>query len=126
MLKITSPGGSTLLTGDIMQKSERHLLALDPALLKCDLLVAPHHGSNSSSSPAFVAAVAPMAVWFPVGYRNRWDFPKPEVVDRYRATGAVLGDSVTDGALRMCFRPGLEPRLDLRYRLDAARLWTAH
>ncbi len=126
VLKITSPSGSALLTGDIMQKSERHLLTLDPALLKSDLLVAPHHGSNSSSSPAFVAAVAPMAVWFPVGYHNRWDFPKPEVVDRYRATGAVLGDSVTDGALRMCFRPGLAPRLDLRYRLDAARLWTAH
>ena len=125
VLKVTGPGGSALLTGDLMKKGEKRLLQLQPDGLKSELLVAPHHGSNSSSTPPFVAAVAPEAVWFPVGYRNRWDFPKPEVVDRYRQAGAVLADSAADGALRMCFRPGRQPFLTMRWRRDAAHLWTA-
>ncbi|HLW74030.1 MAG TPA: DNA internalization-related competence protein ComEC/Rec2 [Gammaproteobacteria bacterium] len=125
VLKVSGPGGSVLLTGDLMKKGEKRLLQLDAGGLKSELLVAPHHGSNSSSTPPFVAAVAPAAVWFPVGYRNRWDFPKPEVVDRYRQTGAELADSASDGALRMCFRPGSQPVLNMRWRRDAAHLWTA-
>ncbi|HEY3860075.1 MAG TPA: ComEC/Rec2 family competence protein [Gammaproteobacteria bacterium] len=66
--------GRTLLVGDLMKKGEARLLAMESDL-RSDLLVAPHHGSNSSSTPPFVAAVMPRAVWFPVGYRNHWDFP---------------------------------------------------
>jgi competence protein ComEC len=124
VLRITGPGGSTLLVGDIMKKGEKRLLELEPAGLGSMLLVAPHHGSNSSSTGPFVAAVHPREVWFPVGYRNRWDFPKEEVVARYSAI-ATLGDTVTDGALCMRFRPGSEPFVYMRWRRDAARLWTA-
>ncbi|HEV2322107.1 MAG TPA: hypothetical protein VGT42_07065 [Gammaproteobacteria bacterium] len=125
VLKVSGAGGSALLTGDIMRQSDRRLLELGAPALKTDLLVAPHHGSNSSSIPAFVAAVAPMEALFPVGYRNRWGFPKPEVVARYSAAGAALADSVNDGAVRMAFRPGVRPVVVMRWRLDSAWFWTA-
>ena len=125
VLKVSGAGGSALLTGDIMRKSEQRLLTLGAPALKTDLLIAPHHGSNSSSTPDFVAAVAPTEVLFPVGYRNRWGFPKPEVVARYSAAGAGLADSVNDGAVRMAFRPGSRPAVVMRWRPDSAWFWTA-
>lgn len=124
VIRVSGTGGSALLTGDIMRKSERRLLDLDAPALKSDLLVAPHHGSNSSSTEPFVAATAPGLVLFPVGYRNRWGFPKPEVVARYAGEGAVLADSADDGAVRVSFRPGAHPALVMRWRRDAAELWT--
>jgi len=124
VLKVSSPAGSALFTGDIERRGERTLLALQAPALASDLLVAPHHGSNSSSSPPFVAAVAPKLVLFPVGYRNRWGFPKPEVLERYRKEGATLADTVQDGAICVRFRPGDTPAVVMRWRRDAARLWT--
>jgi competence protein ComEC len=123
VLRISGPGGSVLFVGDVMKKGEKRLLALQ-ADLRSDLLVAPHHGSNSSSTPPFVAAVQPHAVWFPVGYRNRWDFPKPEVEARYLPL-AALADTANDGALCMQFRAGSKPVLSMRWRRDAVRLWTS-
>lgn len=124
VLKVTGPGGSVLLAGDLMKKGEKRLLELEPAGLASEVLVAPHHGSNSSSTPPFVVAVHPSQVLFPVGYRNRWSFPKPEVVARYAAI-AVLADTATDGALCVRFRAGSPSVLAMRWRRDAARLWTS-
>lgn len=124
VLRIESAGGSALLVGDLMKDGEQRLLELQANELSTQVLVAPHHGSNSSSSPAFVNAVAPALVLFPVGYRNRWHFPKPGVLARYRAAGARLGDSVHDGAIEVSFRPGRQPAVTSRWRLDAARVWT--
>ena len=126
VLKVSGPGGSLLLTGDIMKKSEKRLLELDPGSLASQVLVAPHHGSNSSSSPPFAAAVSPQAVLFPVGYRNRWDFPKPEVQARYRVMGAEEADTASDGAIGIHFRSGGRPGFYMRWRMDAARFWTEH
>jgi len=123
VLRVSGAGGSALFVGDLMKKGERRLLQLQPAL-HSDLLVAPHHGSNSSSTEPFVAAVSPRQVWFPVGYRNRWDFPKPEVEARYLSL-ATLADTARDGALCMRFRDGFPPTLTMRWRRDAARFWTA-
>lgn len=88
-----------LLTGDIEAASEARLVQLHPDKLPADLLVAPHHGSRSSSSPAFVAAVAPRYVVFTTGYRNRYHHPHPEVVRRYREQGSQLLRSDHDGAI---------------------------
>jgi competence protein ComEC len=126
VVKVSGAGGSLLLTGDIMHKTEQHLLALDPTALRSDVLVAPHHGSNSSSSADFIAAVAPDTVLFPVGYRNRWGFPRPEVLERYRDIGAHMADTVVDGAIRIEFVPATPPAMVLRYRLDEAHFWTEH
>ena len=65
-----------LLPGDIEILSEKFLLADGPRQLRSDILVVPHHGSATSSSPEFVNTVAPRYALFPVGYRNRFGFPK--------------------------------------------------
>ena len=108
VLRVSSEGGSLLLPGDIMKKGERRLLALEPVSLHSDVLVAPHHGSNSSSTPDFVAAVVPRLVLFPVGYRDRWGFPKSEVEASYLSM-ANLADTADDGALCVRFRAGVAP-----------------
>jgi competence protein ComEC len=73
------------------------LLARGAARLAAEVLLVPHHGSRTSSSPEFVAAVGAMDAIFPVGYRNRFGHPKSEVVERYE--GARLWRSDRDGAV---------------------------
>lgn len=84
VLRISDGVNTVLLPGDIDTAIERQLLKNYPVQLPASVLVAPHHGSNTSSSAAFIAAVAPQLVVFSQGYRNRWGFPRPEVVARYK------------------------------------------
>ncbi|MGB9428347.1 MAG: DNA internalization-related competence protein ComEC/Rec2 [Gammaproteobacteria bacterium] len=125
VLQITGVNGNALLVGDLMRNGEQRLLALDAARLGSDVLVVPHHGSLSSSSEAFIEAVAPRFALFPVGYRNRWGFPKLKVSQAYSAHGTKLLDTVSAGAVEIRLWPGQEPLVTSRWRLDAARFWTA-
>ena len=84
VLKITSKVGSILLTGDIEQPAEAQLLTKYGAELQADIMIAPHHGSNTSSGMAFIQAVQPKQVLIPAGYRNRFGFPDQRVLDRYQ------------------------------------------
>lgn len=103
VLKVTSAFGSLLLTGDIGRESEQVLVDAQPDKLKADVLVAPHHGSKSSSSAEFVRQVNPGVVIFTSGYRNRFGHPNPDVVARYQAIGSTSYRSDQDGALRIAF-----------------------
>lgn len=97
VLRIDSAGGSMLLTGDIETRSETQLLLRARDRLRADVLLVPHHGSRTSSSPEFVAAVdAPRAI-IPVGYRNRFRHPHPAVLERYRDVELYRTDR--DGAV---------------------------
>lgn len=111
-----------LLTGDIERRAEAALLSKHATTLFSTVLVAPHHGSRSSSAPAFVQATNPQYVVFTAGYRNRFHHPHPEVVQRYRQQGAELLASDVDGALRFEL-DGQLVRLE-RYRQQARRYWT--
>ncbi|MBL0438021.1 DNA internalization-related competence protein ComEC/Rec2 [Aeromonas caviae] len=91
-----------LLSGDIEQQAERRLLALaleegEGAGLASTLLVSPHHGSRTSSTAPFVAAVKPAFVVHSAGFMNQWGFPRPEVVARYQ--GARQWVTGQDGAI---------------------------
>ncbi|WIM05982.1 MAG: DNA internalization-related competence protein ComEC/Rec2 [Candidatus Nitricoxidivorans perseverans] len=97
VLKVTSRHGTALLTSDIEAISEAALLARHGDDLHAEVLVAPHHGSRTSSTPEFVAGVGAREVIFPVGYRNRFGHPKEEVVARYAGTRCWRTDA--DGAL---------------------------
>jgi competence protein ComEC len=99
VLHISIGQHSVLLTADIEKNSERRLLEHYPGKLGATLLVVPHHGSKTSSSPAFVAAVHPRYAVFTSGYRNRFGHPKAEVVERYRTIGSELLRSDEDGAI---------------------------
>ena len=67
--------------------------------LRADVLLAPHHGSKSSSSAVFLEAVRPRIALVQAGYRNRFGHPAPEVVERYAAQGVKLVESVPCGAV---------------------------
>lgn len=92
---------STLLAGDIEAAREDWLVNIDPNHLKADLLVAPHHGSLTSSTTAFIDEVLPRAVIFTVGKDNRWNFPKPEVIARYSAINAEIYRTDMHGAVNL-------------------------
>ncbi len=121
VLKVNAGNHSLLLTGDIEKAAERHLLREGGTDLRADILVAPHHGSNTSSTTAFIQAVAPKYVLFPVGYRNRFRFPRPTVVARYQQQQVAMLNTASAGAIR--FELGTGGLSPARYRLDARRYW---
>ncbi|OFZ66150.1 MAG: DNA internalization-related competence protein ComEC/Rec2 [Betaproteobacteria bacterium RBG_16_56_24] len=99
VLRISIGDQHILLTADIEKESERQLLKERPDKLPANLLVVPHHGSKTSSTDGFIAAVQPGYAVFTVGYRNRFGHPKQEVVQRYAGSGAQLLRSDEDGAI---------------------------
>ena len=101
VVKITTPGGAVLLPGDIEQRGENTLLRRRRDRLRANVLVAPHQGSRTSSSPDFVECVGPEVVVFPVGYRNRFGHPHETVVERYRELGSRIYRTDRDGALTL-------------------------
>jgi competence protein ComEC len=92
-------------------------------LARADIVLVPHHGSRTSSTAAFVSATQPRWALVPSGHRNRWGFPKPDVVERWQSAGAeVLVGSAT-GAIEFELhpqRPISPPRL---WRPSQRRLW---
>jgi len=102
VLRVTGRGGSLLLTGDIEARTEQALLAAG-GLPATDVVVVPHHGSRSSSRPAFVRALAPRHVLYATGHLNRWGFPKADVAARWAAQGAQSWDTVRDGMVTIRF-----------------------
>ncbi len=75
VLRISTAVASALLPGDIEQVVERRLAAELGSGLGSDVLIAAHHGSATSSSSAFLAAVDPRWVLYAAGYANRFGFP---------------------------------------------------
>lgn len=122
VLRIAIGQQRILLAGDIEKDGERRLLREHGDALHTTLLVAPHHGSKSSSGPDFVAATLPDHVVFTAGYRNRFGHPHRDVVQRYADSGAELLRSNEDGAIVATMDAqdiGLE-----RYRRTHRRYWT--
>lgn len=123
VLRVRGPHGGVLLPGDIERKAEQRLTAEQGARLRAEVLVAPHHGSKTSSTPEFVEAVGAAHVLFPVGYRNRHHHPHPAVVARYQAAGARLRGSPSSGAIELRLRAtGIETNA---YREAQRRYWRA-
>ena len=73
--------------------------------LAADVLLAPHHGSRTSSSAAFLQAVAPQAVLISAGYRNRYHHPHPAVWARYAEHGIDRWRTDQHGALTVALTP---------------------
>jgi len=111
VLRISNGARTALLVGDIEQPQEARIVQdADPALLRADVLLAPHHGSKTSSSEAFLDAVQPSIAIFQAGYRNRFGHPAPPVLQRYidrhvmridsPHCGAALWQSASPGVVR--------------------------
>ena len=77
------------------------MLARERTSLRADVLLVPHHGSKTSSTPAFLDAVAPREAVASVGHRNRFRHPNEAVMQRYAARGMVVRRTDQEGALRV-------------------------
>jgi competence protein ComEC len=97
VLRVEGGGRSVLLTGDI-EREQESALVVDGAPLRSDVLLAPHHGSKTSSSAAFLDLVHPRVAVFQAGYRNRFGHPAEDVLDRYRERGIAVVTSPACGA----------------------------
>lgn len=103
VLRISVGSNAVLVTGDIEKPAERALLRSDFKALRAQVLVAPHHGSQTSSTAEFIAAVNPTTVLIPAGYRNRYRFPAEKVTKRYSGVGAQEWITGESGALEVKF-----------------------
>ena len=99
VLRISSVYGSILLPGDIEAQAEQRLLESSTIVLESDVMVAPHHGSKTSSTDAFLDAVNPDVVLIPAGYRNRYRHPHVSITQRYRRHGIRTYGSAESGAV---------------------------
>ncbi|MCE5232996.1 MAG: DNA internalization-related competence protein ComEC/Rec2 [Mizugakiibacter sp.] len=122
VLLVEASGGRLLLPSDIGAGVEPEVAAAagaGPPLV----LVAPHHGSRSASSAAFVAALHPRLAIVSAGWRNRFGHPHPEVLARYAAAGVPLLDTAREGALRVRFPADAAPLPAESWRARSRRYW---
>ena len=123
VLKVEGEGGSVLIPGDIERQVETRLLKHSRDKLTADILIAPHHGSNSSSGVSFIEAVSPEIVIFAAGYRNRYQFPKQKIVARFAMLGSRMYTSGHSGAIRILVHPQLGITAVESYRDSRRKYW---
>ncbi|MCD5396835.1 MAG: MBL fold metallo-hydrolase [Candidatus Pacebacteria bacterium] len=84
VLKINHKNQSILITGDLPRKFEKYLIKKYGSYLKSDILLAGHHGSNTSSSEEFLRVVEPRYIIISVGKDNSFNLPSPKVLERIK------------------------------------------
>jgi competence protein ComEC len=89
MLMLSMGANRILFTGDIEGRGEEAVMAREHDL-HATVIKVPHHGSGTSSTAEFVAAVRPRVAVISLGYQNRYGFPEAAVVERYREAGAMV------------------------------------
>ncbi|HEY0974295.1 MAG TPA: DNA internalization-related competence protein ComEC/Rec2 [Solimonas sp.] len=115
---------SVLLPGDVERVAERRLVREHADHLRAEVLLTPHHGSRSSSTPLFVDAVQPAVVIHTAGWRSHYRHPRPEVVDRYAEIGARQFTTGVSGMVRV-WRDERGVLQVETWRERAARWWNA-
>lgn len=102
MLRVAYAGRSVLFAGDAEEWAEAYLLERSPpGSLKSDVVKVGHHGSRTSSGPAFVTATQPAHVVYCTGRRNQFGFPHPTVAARWAQAGATAWNTGTDGLVTL-------------------------
>ncbi len=101
VLKFTLGETSFLFPGDIEAEAEKELVETAGDKLKSTVLIAPHHGSKTSSTEAFLDAVKPEYVIISAGWENRFHFPHPSVIKRYEKRNCQIFRTDLDGAIKM-------------------------
>jgi competence protein ComEC len=103
VLQVSSEYGSLLLPADIEKEAEQEIISRYRGLLKSAILVAPHHGSKTSSSPKFLDAVSPQLILIPAGWMNRYHHPSPVVISRMAERGIAAISTAECGAIDVSF-----------------------
>ncbi len=122
VLRILVGDQQILLPGDIEKPMELRLVKRSRQQLAATILVAPHHGSKSSSTWPFLLAVQPRWAVFSAGYHNRFHFPASSVVTRYQKLGTKLYNTAIDGAVSFMIVPDKEVGIT-RYRFVNRYWW---
>ncbi len=102
VIKVSFGTTAFLFPGDIMAAAEKELVNVSGVAgnrLKSTILVAPHHGSRSSSSPAFLNRVQPASVVISSGAAQSYHLPHPSVVERYKKRGYQVFRTNQNGAI---------------------------
>lgn len=121
VLRVSNGQRSLLLAGDIEAAQEQTLLArYSAAQLRAEVLLVPHHGSGTSSTPAFIAAVRPQIAVFQMAYQNRYRHPKSTVWQRYADFGVTRLRSDAQGAIQIDFASSLSV---ISQRQQRKRYW---
>lgn len=120
-LRVSTRSASFLLAGDVEAAGEAEMVAR--GALRSDVLLVPHHGSKTSSTAAFLDAVAPRRAVASVGHRNRFGHPHAAVVARYRERGIELLRTDVSGALRVRLPADGEPAA-IQPLAPRARYWS--
>ena len=105
VLQVSVGQNTVLIPGDIEKQAEAELVVRYEDKLDSDLLIAPHHGSKTSSSLAFIERVSPEVVLVANGYRNRYRFPHHHVTQRYRDAGSVWFETAKKGGISITMTP---------------------
>ena len=117
VLRVSVGGKSMLLTSDIETPDETSLLAR--GIDRSNVMLVPHHGSGTSSGPNFLDAVQPEVAVIPVGYRNRYRHPKPDVLSAYEARRIKVFRTDHDGMVQI----SLPSMIITGYRQTHRRYW---
>ncbi len=125
VLKVANAYHSLLLTADIERLAEQWLLKQGQAV-NAEVLLIPHHGSKTSSSPAFISAVSPLLGIVTSGYRNRFHHPHPSVTQRYAADDIKLLNTVESGELRLDFPASSENLHMQAWRTAQQHIWNRY
>ncbi|HZJ55177.1 MAG TPA: DNA internalization-related competence protein ComEC/Rec2, partial [Myxococcaceae bacterium] len=96
VLHVSAAGRSVLLPGDAGAAAEEGWAPVASTVVKV-----PHHGSRTSSSPRLVTSSGAWLALFSDGRGNRFRLPAPEVVERWRASGAEVLRTDVEGAIRV-------------------------
>lgn len=114
-----------MLTGDI-EKGTESMLVRRRELPEVDIVTVPHHGSRTSSTSPFIRSLGASYALVSAAHGNHWGFPKPDVVARWRSSGATVLTTASSGAiaLRVCSDAGIN--LPRETRKQRRRLWRSH
>jgi competence protein ComEC len=123
VLRISNQYHSLLLTGDIEKEAEQLLLATQADKLRSEVLLIPHHGSLTSSTPHFIDAVNPRIALNTSGYHNKFKHPANTVVLRYQQKNIPIFDTVNKGELSILFPAKKTPLTVQSYREDTLKFW---
>ena len=123
VLKVWNRSGSVLIAADIEKKAELELVEKYTGLLNSEVLIVPHHGSKTSSSVSFLNNVKPETIIYSAGYLNRYDFPRPEIIERYSRYNTEQLNTAETGHIWLKFdHDGLKIG-PISYRQENHRYW---
>ncbi len=123
VLEIRTGESAIVLTGDITSEVETEIAAALAPASEHLVLQVPHHGSKTSSSEEFLAALHPGLGLVSAGYRNHFHHPSAAVVARYALDRIDLLNTAAEGFIRMRFSATEPPRVVERGRRDRHPYW---